>query len=282
MFLSRPLDNRLILISEDLGGKRCKIENNIRTCRNIPCLIDIWLGGRILIRAILFDLDGTLTQMDQDKFMRNYLGLLAPRFAHLLPTDKFAKYVLKSTEVMMKDPKQGKTNLQNFFDDFTKTTGLSFNVLWPIFEEYYQQDFPALRLLVEVNQDGRKAVEQAIQQGYVTAIAANPVMPLRAIQERIRWAELSPDQFTLVPALEDFHFCKPHLGFYAEISERLGLSPEECLMVGNHPQEDMVARELGMKTFMVSRDGINTDNSAVADYSGDLPYLNQLILRGNL
>jgi len=230
-----------------------------------------------LIRAILFDLDGTLTQMDQDKFMRNYLGLLAPRFAHLLPTEKFTKYVLKSTDVMIRDPKPGKTNLQNFFDDFTKSTGLTFNVLWPIFEEFYQQDFPALRCLVEVNYDGKKAVENAIQQGYIVAVAANPVMPLRAIQERIHWAELSPDQFALVPALEDFHFCKPHIGFYAEISERLGLIPEECLMVGNHPQEDMVAGQIGMKTFLAGE-----DSSGIANYSGTLQDLAQLILRGKL
>jgi len=235
------------------------------------------LGGKILIRAILFDLDGTLTQMDQDKFMRNYLGLLAPRFAHLLPTEKFTKQVLKSTEIMINDPKPGKTNLQNFFDDFTKATGLAFKVLWPIFEEFYHNDFPALRFLVEVNQDGKKAVENAIQQGYIVAIAANPVMPLRAIQERINWAQLSPDQFTLVPALEDFHFCKPHLGFFEEMSERLGLTPAECMMVGNHPLEDMVATQIGMKTFLVGE-----DQAGVVDYSGDLKELAHLILRGNL
>lgn len=231
-----------------------------------------------MIKAILFDLDGTLTFMDQNEFMRNYIGLLVPRFAHLLPQDKLAKHLLRSTEVMIKEPKTGRTNLQNFFDDFSKATGLSYSVLWPIFEEYYLTDFPALRCLARPNSDGKKVVETALQQGYAVAVAANPVMPKIAITERIRWADLAPEQFTLVPAIEEFHFCKPQLGFFQEIATRLGLKADECLMVGNHPQEDMAARQIGMKTFFVGDSG----SDGIADYAGSMTNLNELILRGNL
>lgn len=231
-----------------------------------------------MIKAILFDLDGTLTNMDQDEFMRNYVGLLAPRFSHLIAPEKFAKQVLRSTEVMIKEPKPGKSNLQNFFDDFTKATGLLYSTLWPIFEEFYDIDFPALKCLVKVNSDGKRTVESAIQQGYMVAIASNPVMPVLAIEERVRWAGLSPEQFALVPSIETFHYCKPHPGFYEEVAQRIGLSPKECMMVGNHPIEDLAARRIGMKTFLMGEPagGIQTD------YCGDLQELNKLILRGNI
>lgn len=231
-----------------------------------------------MIKAILFDLDGTLTIMDQEDFMRNYIGLLAPRFSHLISPEKFGKNVLRSTETMIKEPKEGKTNLQNFLDDFTRITGLTYNNLWPIFEEFYKTDFPALNCLVKVNPDGKRAVESAIQQGYTVAIASNPVMPTLAIEERIRWAGLSPEQFALIPSMESFHFCKPQLSFYEELAQRMGLSPKECMMVGNHPVEDLIAREIGMKTFFV---GTPTDD-VQTDYYGDLQELNKLILRGNI
>lgn len=231
-----------------------------------------------MIKAILFDLDGTLTQMDQEEFMHNYVGLLAPRFKHLISPDKFAKQIGRSIEVMITEPKEGKTNQQVFFDDFTRATGLSFTTLWPILEAFYIEDFPALQCLVKINPEGRQVVESAIQQGYTVAVASNPVMPLLAIEERIRWAGLSPEVFTVVPSLESFHFCKPHLGFYEELALRLGRSPKECMMVGNHPLEDLIARNTGMKTFFVG----TPSEEIQTDYAGDLTELNRLLLRGNL
>lgn len=241
----------------------------------------IWrcLGGAFgLIQAILFDLDGTLSLMDQEEFMRNYVGLLAPRFSHLIPPDRFAKQLLRSTEIMIREPREGRTNQQTFFDDFCRATGLSFNTLWPIFEEFYRTDFPALKCLVKTNPDGKKVVECAQKQGYIIAMASNPVMPLAAMNERIRWAELSPEQFALVPALEEFHFCKPQLGFFQEIAFRLGLSPQNCLMVGNHPIDDMAPRSIGMKTFLLGE----SDSETPSDYAGDLVDLIHLLLQGNL
>jgi putative hydrolase of the HAD superfamily len=231
-----------------------------------------------MIKAILFDLDGTLTMMDQDEFMRNYVGLLAPRFTHLISPEKFAKQIGRSIEVMVKEPKPGKTNLQVFFDDFTKATGLTYNTLWPIFEGFYSTDFPALRCLVKINPEGKRVVESAIQQGYTIAVASNPVMPLSAIEERVRWAGLSPSVFSVVPSIEAFHFCKPQIGFYEEVAQQLGLSPRECMMVGNHPVEDLIARKVGMKTFFVGDKSVEVQT----DYSGDLSELNKLVLRGNL
>jgi FMN phosphatase YigB (HAD superfamily) len=231
----------------------------------------------MMIKAILFDLDGTLTVMDQEEFMRNYVGLMAPRFSHLMSPEKFAKQVWRSTEVMVKKPKLGKTNLQVFFDDFTKATGQTFNTLWPIFEEFYAKDFPALQCLVKIKSEAKHLIDNAIQHGYIVAVASNPVMPLLAIEERIRWAGLSPEKFSVIPSLESFHHCKPQVGFYEELAQNLGLPPTECLMVGNHPVEDLIARQIGMKTFYV---GIPFEE-VQTDYAGTLDELIELISKGN-
>ena len=231
-----------------------------------------------MIRAVLFDLDGTLSFMNQDEFMRNYVGLLTPRFTHLMSPDRFAKQLMRSTEVMRSQPQPGKTNMQTFFDDFCRATGLKFSVLFPILEDFYQLDFPALSCIVKPNPAGKATVELAKKQGYLVAVAANPVMPYAAIAERIRWTGLMPAQFDLVPAMEDAHFCKPNVGFFSEIASCLKLDPRECLMVGNDVQEDMIAKEIGMKTFFCGEPPVEP----VSDYAGSLTDLGHLLLQGNL
>ena len=235
------------------------------------------IGGNDVIQAILFDIEGTLTNVDAADFMRNFLGILAPRFAHVLSPDKFSKQLLKSLEVVRNDPKPGQTNMQTFYDDFTKATGQSFQTLRPIFEEFYESDFPTLRCLIQAIPQGVKVVEYAIQQGFLTAVASNPLMPLSAMLEQIRWAGLAPEHFKVIPDLDNFHYCKPHLGFFREIAENLGVKPESCLLVSEHIK-DIACRELGMKMFFV---GI-LEPGVEMDYTGQLDDLYRLITQGSL
>lgn len=230
-----------------------------------------------MIQAILFDIVGTLINIDTNDFMRNFLGILAPRFAHLLSPDKFSKFLMKSISAAQKEPKPGYTNMQTFYEEFTKLSGQSFQTLRPIFEEFYVSDFPALRCLIQINPLATKVVELAIQQGFLTALASDPVMPLLAIQEQIRWIGLTPEHFKLIPALDNFNFCKPNHGFFKEIADGLGVKPENCLMVSGNT-EDLVCRELGMKIFLVG----NAEGENRFNYVGQLDDLYRLISQGSL
>jgi putative hydrolase of the HAD superfamily len=111
----------------------------------------------------------------------------------------------------------------------------------------------------------------------LVALVSNPVLPLRAVVERINWAELTPEQFAVISSIEDFHYCKPHLGFFEEMAEKLNLEPTECLIVGNQPAEDIIVRELGLKTFLLD----DSTDKAQSDGSGDFSDLYQLILKSN-
>ena len=53
-----------------------------------------------------------------------------------------------------------------------------------------------------------------------------------------------------------------------EILEKAGLKPEECVMVGNDMDEDMIAAQLGMKVFLLTDCLINKKDR---DYS-DIPH----------
>jgi FMN phosphatase YigB (HAD superfamily) len=75
------------------------------------------------------------------------------------------------------------------------------------------------------------------------------------------------------------HFTKPHPEFYTEVVERLGLAPEECLMAGDDPENDLTAGLAGLETFLLT-DFINPERRFAVDptYEGKLQELRQMIL----
>ncbi len=50
------------------------------------------------LKAILFDLDGTLIDVDLKQFIPGYLKLLANSVAHLIPPKKMVPAILKASE----------------------------------------------------------------------------------------------------------------------------------------------------------------------------------------
>ena len=84
--------------------------------------------------------------------------------------------------------------------------------------------------------------------------------------------------FELITTYEDCRFCKPNPAYFQEILTELGLRPEECLMVGNDVEEDLVIRSLGVKTFLVTDTLENKKGLPVeTDYRGTLEELLEFV-----
>ena len=47
------------------------------------------------------------------------------------------------------------------------------------------------------------------------------------------WAGLKPEDFELYTTYENTGYCKPNPKYYQDILERLDLTAQECMMVGN-------------------------------------------------
>lgn len=124
-----------------------------------------------------------------------------------------------------------------------------------------------------------KTVEAALNKGFRVALATNPVFPRVAIEERMRWAGIDGLPFDLVSTYEDFHYCKPSRGYYEELLERLEVRADQCVMVGNDMQEDMMAGALGMKTYWVTDQSINREDGQTyePDARGSLENLLKMI-----
>ncbi len=204
-----------------------------------------------MIKVILFDLDGTLLPMDTDDFVKYYLKELGPRVAHIMDPNEFIKALWAGTEAMLRNLDPNKTNEQVFEETFLSLAKVKKEDIWPTLDDFYEKVFPTFSHLCTPSPLSKKIAEEAINQGYRVAVATNPVFPKAAIYERIKWAGVSDIPFEIITVYEENSFTKPHREYYQNLCDRLGVKPEDCLMVGNDKQEDMSASQIGMKTFLV-------------------------------
>ncbi|MDT8859713.1 HAD family hydrolase [Alkalihalobacillus sp. MEB130] len=202
-------------------------------------------------KVILFDLDGTLLPMDTNLFVSNYIKELAPRVGHIIDPNEFTKALLAGTEAMIKNVEPGKTNEQVFEETFLALTSLKREQIWPALDEFYETVFPTLSHLSNPTPMAKQVVEEAIKQGFRVVIATNPLFPKVAIHHRLKWAGLEEVTFDLITVYEEISFTKPNKEYYQDICHRLDVKPDQCVMVGNDIQEDMVTSTIGMKTFLV-------------------------------
>ncbi|PTX63299.1 FMN phosphatase YigB (HAD superfamily) [Melghirimyces profundicolus] len=234
-----------------------------------------------MLKVCCFDLDGTLLPMDTEAFIAQYLKELAPYVAHVLPPDKLVPLIWDATKTMIANQDETLTNERVFEKRFLAQSGLKKEEIWPLFDRFYAERFPTLKKYVEPSPLSRQVVEAALDRGYRVAVATNPVFPEAAIRERMRWAEVE-DLVEWVSVYEETHFCKPQPGYYREVAKEMDVGPEECVMIGNDVQEDMVAGTVGMKTYLVTDYRIDRGEPAYTpDQEGTLEQLLTDIREGN-
>ena len=223
------------------------------------------------LKAILFDLDGTLLPMDQSAFVKDYFGRLVRRIAPLgYDPDDIVSAIWAGTAAMVKNDGK-KTNEEVFWDSFAAVVGEEIRKEAPHFDAFYREEFDLVRRSCGFLPEAAAAVRSLKEMGLRVILATNPLFPSAATECRIRWAGLSPTDFELFTTYENSRFCKPNLRYYEDILARAGLSPEECLMVGNDVAEDMVAEKLGMRVFLLPLCLLNKNGEDISRYpQGDL------------
>lgn len=218
------------------------------------------------IKAVVFDLDGTLLPMDQNVFVKAYFGGLAKRLAPRgYDPSKLISSILQGSQAMAENDGK-RTNEEAFWNKFSEIYGEDVRKEEPYFEEYYHGDFDKVSEVCGYNPEAARAVGEIKKMGFRIALGTNPLFPSIATEKRARWAGLEVSDFEFYTTYENSSFCKPNLHYYKEILEKLKLSADEVLMVGNDVGEDMIAEKLGMKVFLITDCLINRDNKDISEY----------------
>ena len=218
------------------------------------------------INTILFDLDGTLLPMDQEKFVNGYFKMLA---AKLVPygyePQQLINAILAGIEAMIKNDRS-QLNEDAFWKRFVDIYGDKVLADKPVFEDFYKNEFQDARSFCGFNPKAAETVRSLKDKGYRVVLATNPLFPSIATESRIRWAGLEPSEFDLYTTYENTSYCKPNLDYYRDILKRINCRPEECLMVGNDVGEDMVVEALGLQVFLLTDCLINTQKKDITAY----------------
>lgn len=219
-----------------------------------------------MIKVVLFDLDGTLLPMDQEEFMKAYMGTMAKKLApHGYEPEKLAGSVWGGVKAMVLND-GSRTNEEAFWDTFCGVFGEKAREDIPIFDDYYKNEFQTVKESCGYDARAKEVVMKLKEKGYRVALATNPLFPSVATESRIKWAGLEPTDFEVFTTYECCSFCKPNPKYYLEVLEKLGVTPEECMMVGNDVTEDMMTKDLGMQVFLLTGSLINKDNKDISEY----------------
>ena len=218
------------------------------------------------MKAVLFDLDGTLLPMDQDKFIEAYMGTMAKKLAcHGYDPEVLTKGVFTGIKSMILND-GSITNEVAFWNAFVGIVGEHVKEDLPIFDDYYRNEFQSVAEVCGYDKRAKEIIDFINEKGYKVVLATNPLFPSVATESRMRWAGLKKEDFAWYTTYENSSFCKPNPKYYMEILEKIGLKPEECMMVGNDVSEDMVAETLGMKVFLLTDCIINKEKKDISAY----------------
>ncbi len=222
--------------------------------------------------TLLIDLDNTLLTNSVETFVPAYMKALSEFMAPFINPDQFFKALLAATRKMLQNQDPG-CYLKDVFDtSFYPQLGVTPEDMRPHLEKFYAEVFPTLKHLTKPRPEAIHLVRTALDRGYRVAVATNPLFPLTAIEQRLSWAGLSPDEypFAYVPSYESIHFAKPNPAFLAEMLARLGWSKEPAIMIGDDPDNDIqCAKELGIPAYLVDGN-ISGFSSPIAHGAGSL------------
>lgn len=223
-----------------------------------------------MIKAVLLDLDNTLLKNPDLAFATAYLQAL----------DNFLrqKYRLVGAGTAFRTALHHSLR-DNRFDQAIHTrllTQLNNSEQCPqsgwdkALQSFYEEEYPQLLGFGSPISEARTILSRLQEMGLAQVIATNPLYPEIAVHERLHWAGLSDHQFALVTHSGNMHFSKPNSAYFAEILARVGVEPDEALMVGDSLEKDILpAQRIGLHTAWIIQDGEDS-RSAEADWVGTL------------
>lgn len=211
-----------------------------------------------MTRTLLLDLDDTLLDNEIGEFLPVYLKKLGDHLASHAPPDKLVPALLAATQAMIQNNRPDRTLKEVFDARFYPSLDIDEEAIRADIDDFYANVFPNLRCLTEPKPEAIDLVQYAFDCGYQVVVATNPLFPRSAIFQRLKWADLSPEDypFKLIASYETFHFAKPNPAFFGEILARLGWPTGPVIMVGDDLENDIRAsRRLGLAAFWLTQTG---------------------------
>ena len=205
------------------------------------------------MKAILFDLDGTLLPLDEKLFVDIYFTELSKVFSEYnIESNKLVEAIwTASHEIIKNDGKR--TNEEAFWEKFKSIINIDLLNIKEVLEKFYANEFfTKLKKCSTENNLAKVAVNLAKKNGRKVVLATNPVFPIDALV-RLKWTGLDIDDFDYVTHYSNSSFSKPNPKYYLDLCKKLNVEPKDCLMIGNDERQDIfAASSAGMNCYLVT------------------------------
>lgn len=212
-----------------------------------------------MIKAVLFDLDDTLLDLNLTAFVARYLSGEAKLLGEI-SGEPYVRTMAALTHAAMAVDSQKRTDdLTNkeLFDEYVRRAcGIPLDdpVIADAVECYERTVVPTFRdgLVQARPRPGVPEAMAAVNDlGLIAALATNPLFSLACDEVRMEWAGVRAEDFAAISTWDNSTRAKPSARYYQEFCAGLGLAPEECLMVGNDIKRDFPRPDIGMPTAYV-------------------------------
>lgn len=216
-----------------------------------------------MLKAVLFDMDGTLVDINLGAFIAVYARDLARLFATVARRNPLSALATVSGVIYdlnngTRDAGDHRTNWEYYCDIVEACFGVPLGdpIIAEAFSYYDREVLPRKNdavIAARPRAGALEALEMLADRGIRTALFTNPSFTRECIACRMGWGGIADAPFELVTTMENCTRVKPDPAYYLQGLARLGLSPDEVLMVGNDPKRDFPTPDCGIQTAFVGR-----------------------------
>lgn len=201
------------------------------------------------IKHLLIDLDGTLVGARNVALSVAFTYKVLQKLRQKTKIWPALKAMARATNVSYA-ARSEQTNQSRIVDIFAEELGMDRAETEKLLLETIREVFPQLQPYFYPMPFAGKFLDWANGRFPIT-LATNPMWPEDIIKLRVQWANIDPSIFGNITHANKMHSCKPEVSYYEELLEQENLKPEECLLIGNHMENDLAATKLGIPVYIV-------------------------------
>jgi putative hydrolase of the HAD superfamily len=212
------------------------------------------------IRAVLFDLDGTL--LDRRRSFEQFVRGQWQRFAHILHAVDQEQYV----QILVARDRNGYAPRQDLFTGMVAQFELPAGLPETLLNDY-RAGFPSACLLFP---DAAQTLSSLRVSGLKLGLITNGSVRMQS--GKLACLALSP-MFDTILISDAEGICKPDRQIFLRALERLNANPAQAVFVGDHPEVDVAgARAAGMQAIWRRDPAVSrvVEADAVIEELGDL------------
>lgn len=206
----------------------------------------------------LLDLDGTLVEAPQKRFLIYNTVALYKRFVGLFGPFSTVPVVKKSIDAALNNNgNSGMTNYEMIVETCHSISKVPKEKIVGALDVYYEKDFLKWSALFYPVPGAIDFVKEAKLKGKNVYIWTNPIWPEFNVFKRLEWAGYDLKQFSGFTHSKNMIACKPNVKYYAASLKLFNLDPKSCLLIGDSEFKDGPARQVGIETLILTKDKLN-------------------------